>query len=236
MSGPIDALKRMLPHELRQELKRRLFHVHDMASRLASLRRAGFVCTGAIDGGAYEGEWTRTFWRSFPGVPVLLVEPLPSKPSALSKISRCINAALGKSSGTVTFRMSETNSRVVESTAPAEKDDITVPMVKIDDLLARDRSFQPNLLKLDLQGYELEALQGCSDLAARFEVIVLEVSILRIGDVPIFREVDRFLAERGFQLYDIIPQYYRPLDGALWQCDAFYVRGSSALIASREWA
>ena len=40
---------------------------------------------------------------------------------------------------------------------------------------------------------------------------------------------------KGYQIYDIVPQYYRPLDGALWQIDAIYVKEASPLISSRQW-
>ncbi len=237
----IDAVKRILPNELRQDLKRILFRVNDMRARLANLRRAGFVCTAAIDAGAYEGDWTRTLWRSFPGVPVLMIEPLPSKAEKLSNLARnnrsqFVAAALGGKSSTVAFLLDETNSQVVNASAATDRDLISVSMTTIDDLLRASPSFKPNLLKLDLQGYEVEALHGCHDPAGLFEMIVIELSVLRIGDVPIFTEVDRYLEDKGFRLYDVIPQYYRPLDGALWQCDAFYVRKDSALISSRKWA
>ncbi len=61
------------------------------------------------------------------------------------------------------------------------------------------------------------------------------MSVLRIGEVPIFHEVNTVMEDHGFRLYDVIPQYDRPRDGALWQVDAFFVRHDSALIASRSW-
>jgi len=235
----IEFLKRMIPRPVAGHLKRRLFSVNDMTSRLVNLRRAGFACTGAVDGGAYEGEWSRTFWQAFPEVPTLMVEPLPQKAARLREIaathsSYFVPTALGGHEGTVRFELGETNSHVV--TADSHAETVDVPMVRLDVLLSRYPTFHPNLLKLDLQGYELEALRGCAELASRFEMVILEVSVIRIGDVPIFREVDAFFAERNLVLYDIIPQYYRPLDRALWQCDAFYVRADSTLVASREWA
>jgi len=42
--------------------------------------------------------------------------------------------------------------------------------------------------------------------------------------------------ENGFRLYDVVPQYYRPKDGALWQMDVFYVATHSPLVPSRDWA
>jgi FkbM family methyltransferase len=235
----IGVLKRLLPESLKAGLKRSLFAVNDMTARLRNLRRAGFTCTGAIDGGAFKGEWSKVFWGSFPDVPVMLVEPQPDKAAGLRSVaeshaSHFVPAALGKSSGDVDFTLGESNSRV--ASGGSRRDAIRVRMTTIDEAIREARDFHPNLLKLDLQGYELEALAGCSDLGGRFEVIILEVSILRIGDVPIFSEVDDYLGARCFRLYDVIPQYYRPLDGALWQCDAFYVRTDSNLIASREWA
>lgn len=71
---------------------------------------------------------------------------------------------------------------------------------------------------------EIEALRGADEDLPGFEVIIMEISILRIGDFPIFHEMDSFMEEKGFRLYDLLPQYDRPLDGALWQIDAFYVR------------
>jgi hypothetical protein len=52
----------------------------------------------------------------------------------------------------------------------------------------------------------------------------------------VFREVMDFMADRGYRLYDIIPMYWRPRDGALWQCDAFFVRDDSPLVASESWS
>ncbi|MGH8499614.1 MAG: hypothetical protein ACRERV_12545, partial [Methylococcales bacterium] len=98
----LDIAKRILPYDFRQKLKRKLFHVNDMTARLENLRNAGFKCTGFIDGGAYQGEWTSQFWRVFPESPSLLVEPLPGKQQALELIAQsikgsvAITAALGR--------------------------------------------------------------------------------------------------------------------------------------------
>jgi Methyltransferase FkbM domain len=127
----------------------------------------------------------------------------------------------------------ETNSRIVSG---EEKDGaIKVSCTTLDQVLDGLSDFQPNLLRLDVQGFELEAMVGSERHLKQFEVIILEVSVLRIGDVPIFSEVDQFMDARGYRLYDLLPQYYRPRDGALWQMDVFYVRQDSALIASRNW-
>lgn len=236
----VSALKNIVPYDFRQSLKRKFLHVHDMEARLINMRRAGFQCTGVIDGGANVGDWTKQFWKVFPKTPSIMVEPLPEMVEALSLLANSVAgsvveiSALGAEAGKVKFRSSDTNSGVVSSNENTTDKIIEVDVVTIDSILEKN-SVKPNLLKLDLQGFELEAMKGCRSLADSFEVVIAEVSVLRIGDVPIFTEVDQFLEERNFRLYDVIPQYYRPLDGALWQCDAIYVRKDSPLLESREW-
>ena len=237
----LGILKRLLPYERRQQMKRKLFHHQDMQTRLRNLRRAGFIPKGAIDGGAYHGDWTKEFWDVWPDVPVLLIEPQPACLKQLSDLAANVPnssvgcCALGDSSGMASFALGETNSGIRTAGSKSEGESIEVPLRTLDSLLGEKMNFSPDFLKLDLQGFELHALRGAKNCMRNFEVILLEISIIRIGDVPVFREVDCFMEEQGYKIYDLIPQYYRPLDGALWQIDAFYVREGSPLISSREW-
>ena len=235
----IRYFKELFPHEFRQRLKRVLFAHQDMNARLLNLRRANFSPSGVVDGGAYQGDWTRTLWTVWPDCPSLMIEPLPSQFQVLSSLAAKTNGsavapkAVGSKRGEVLFRLGETNSSIVSD--GAREGTIKVECTTLDDLLDEISGFKPDMLKLDLQGHELEALAGAERHLKQFEVIILEVSVLRIGEVPVFSEVDRFMEARGYRLYDVLPQYYRPLDGALWQMDVFYVRDDSALIASRNW-
>ncbi|HKX35989.1 MAG TPA: FkbM family methyltransferase, partial [Rhizorhapis sp.] len=57
----------------------------------------------------------------------------------------------------------------------------------------------PALLKIDVQGAELEVLKGCGDMLAAFDHIYVELSFreLYLGQ-PLASEVICWLAERGF--------------------------------------
>ena len=210
-----------------------------MEARLANLRHAGFCPTGVIDAGAFEGDWTKKFWQIWPDVPSCLIEPQLGKQELLGALaplvpgSLSLACAVGAQTGMVRFHLAETNSGISSN---LDEDGVTVECRTLDDILGSAISFRPNFLKLDLQGHELEALKGCKHHLEQFEVVLLEVSVLRIGDVPIFHDVDQFLEERGYRFYDAVPEYYRPLDGALWQMDVFYVRKVSKLIGSRSWS
>ena len=85
----MNKLLTLLPHHWRQALKRRLFVVRDMTTRLQNLRRAGFHCSGAIDGGAYQGDWSLEFSAVFPEAPILLIEPQPVCQPLLTALGAC---------------------------------------------------------------------------------------------------------------------------------------------------
>jgi FkbM family methyltransferase len=232
-------LAKVFSHTLRQRIKRKLFVVQDMTARLKNLRRAGFHPTGVIDGGAYQGDWTLEVWAVWPAVQCAIVEPLQARQTELQAYAQRVRGsfvvpkALAASDGIARFSLNETNSGIVEQFTAGNT--IDVCCTTLNTLLNEHPSFNPNFLKLDLQGHELPALKGAGKRLQQFEVILLEVSVIRIGEVPSFSEMDQFMISQGFRVYDVIPQYYRPLDGALWQMDVFFVRNDSLLVSSREW-
>lgn len=235
-------LKRALPASWKRSIKLAM-GFQDMEVRLKVLQRAGFVCTGAVDGGAFSGEWTLMLRRVW-NVSVLMVEPqtmqqptLRSLVAATSGAVMLEEVALGATPHQARLLLAETNSRLSDVDDPAElyRPSQTVAVETLDRLLSRQVKFHPNLLKLDLQGQELVALDGAIASLAQFEVVVIEVSFIRIGAVPLLAEVIEYMATRRLRLYDLLPMYYRPLDGALWQADAIFVRADSSLVASSRW-
>ncbi|QJE94288.1 FkbM family methyltransferase [Luteolibacter luteus] len=230
-----SSLKRLIPHETRQQWKRRIFAVQDVPARMENLKRAGFSPRGIIDGGAFRGEWSKSAWDVWP-VPTLLVEPQASEQQLLEAVAKSVpgsepvECALGDRDGEIRFVNEATNSRIVDS-----DEGVPVSLRRLDSLLADRPGFHPDFVKLDLQGNELSALDGAGETIRKFEVLLLEVSVIRIGPVPVFHEVDLYMSEKGFTLYDLVPQYYRPRDGALWQVDVFYVRNDSKLLESTSW-
>lgn len=174
---------RLLPNSLRQVIKHLLFRVRDMSTRLQTLRRAGFVCTGAIDGGAFYGEWAREFWSAFPSVPVLMVEPQNIPQPFLRELAGCVpgsdvlSVAPSDQPGLASFVLQESNSGTREGTF-SDEESIDVPCLTLVEILAPRTGFSPNLLKLDLQGHELQAMKGAVELLKSFEVIVCELSLM----------------------------------------------------------
>jgi FkbM family methyltransferase len=233
-------LKKLVPHQLRGFLKQAM-GFQTMEGRLLNLRRAGFTCTGAIDVGAYRGEWSKSL-RSVWDAPLILVEPQPLcskylEPFAANESAQPAHlehCALGRETGAVEFLLDETNSRMLLQGKIDGAPSIHVPVTTLLEVTSRYPE-NYNLLKADVQGFELDVLDGAGDQLQRFEIIILEVSIIRIGPVPTFFEVLQYMDGRGYRLYDFLPMYYRPLDNALWQGDAFFVRNDSQLVSSLSW-
>jgi FkbM family methyltransferase len=80
-------------------------------------------------------------------------------------------------------------------------------------------------LKLDVQGYELQALRGAEAILARVDVIQAEMSLQHLyeGDVT-WRELLAWLEERGFRLAGLEPGFEDPDSGELLQADGIFVR------------
>ena len=91
------------------------------------------------------------------------------------------------------------------------------------------------LLKLDLQGWELEALKGTKGILDRIEVILTEVSFFVQAYEPSIEELVYFLNEQGFALYDIAALGARPRDNRAHQGDFVFVRRDSPLMADTAW-
>jgi len=108
-----------------------------------------------------------------------------------------------------------------------------VPVRRIDDVIGER---VPDVAKLDIQGFELEALRGAERLFGRTELIVLEASLFRfMPDTPLLHEVVEFMTQRGYVLYDIADYIRRYQDGALGQLDLAFARENGQLRASDAW-
>jgi hypothetical protein len=87
-----------------------------------------------------------------------------------------------------------------------------------------------DLLKIDAQGYELEILAGADKILPNVKAVILETSLIEVNEgCPLLHEVISSMHERGFVAYDVLELHRRPLDGALFQADVFFLRQDSEL-------
>lgn len=233
----------LVPREWKRRLRERLGAV-TLSGRLQNLRRAGFLPRTIVDAGAFRGEWTSEVLGIYPEADFLLIEPQASVRRRLEELTarrrnlHLRTCLLGREPGEIKMLVEGSNSRVMPADwqPPAGAVWESHRVETLASALEAAGLDGCDFLKLDLQGHELEALAGAGALFGSIEVIMTEVSWLRIGDVPLVHEVIADFVAHGYLPYDSLGHNYRRRDRALWQTDMIFVRADSALVASRSWA
>jgi FkbM family methyltransferase len=213
-------------------------------SRLKALRDRGLDVTSAVDGGAASGDWTRAFKKVFPACNILCVEPLPERQGALADLARSLAniqiaaVALGEAPGTTRLNAhGDQSSLLPDGSGNPFGTAITVQIETLDSLIARLGFPTPDLVKLDLQGGELACLRGAENTLKRAAAVILECSFLEVyRGAPLIAEVFAFMSARGFQCYDVLSLWQRPLDGALAQGDFLFLQGGHPLTRDTRWS
>jgi len=238
-----SAAKALVPETLKRELRRSL-PIPDTEACLSRMQRNGFQPKLVIDVGAYVGDWTRMCRRVFPAASILMIEPQAATQDALLQIAakderiEVAHALLGRRHDSqVPFYEAQSGSSVLtEWEREGQQATATIDMTTLDALTADTTFAMPDLLKLDVQGYELEILKGAERALASAETVLMEVNFIDIhSGAPLFHEVVQFMAEHEFRLYDIGTFFRRPYDAALWQADVVFVKFSSPLVSSKRW-
>jgi FkbM family methyltransferase len=233
----------LLKSRLRNYLARRLM-VPEIPSALERLLAAGFRPKLIFDVGAYQGDFAKECFRIWPQSQVACFEALEHKIIILQQLTsvypklQVFPGLLGATKKeNVPLHESETASSVLSEHIQQDFPVNRYPMRTIDQIV--DEHFQgeaPDLLKLDVQGYELEVLKGSRKSLNQVKAILTEVSLIDIHvNVPLLSELIAWFAERDWVAYDICGLTRRPLDKALWQADFIFVPISSNLRTDKRW-
>lgn len=198
-AGAYEAVSRVLLAFLRVgSLRRPLVRASNVVLRqgrtLDHLRLAGY--DGIIDGGAGIGEFAALARAACPEIPLICVEPHPASAATLRRRGfNTLEAALWSHAGKLTLRQlthARSSCSVLTRLDPADVESWQVDAVRLDQIALKGERI---LLKLDLQGAELEALEGMGDLWPRCAAILTEVSF---GAEGTYRPLRATLLEHGY--------------------------------------
>jgi FkbM family methyltransferase len=138
----------------------------------------------------------------------------------------------------VTFYRPEagtTGSSVLPELTSYDKEAIKLRMNTLDSLIEGVELSGTLLMKLDVQGFELEILKGGKKALGASEVVIMEASLLEYNEgAPLFADVVAFMRQEGFEVYDFCGQNRRETDQALFQTDVVFARRESGLRARRK--
>jgi FkbM family methyltransferase len=213
-----------------------------------ALRLCGAMQPVIIDGGAHKGTFVEAIREKSRAARFLCFEPDPVLAAGLrTKFTgdarvEIVQAALGSSGGTATFNINR--SRACNSLASSDGgaagvlgelmatvERIEVEVTTLDEAMLRAGVPACDIVKLDLQGHDLEALIGAGQALKSAKVVVVEVWFAPVyrGTVT-YLEICDLLRKRGFSIYSLIGLHYSTTDRLLWS-DAIFVRADSPSIA-----
>lgn len=201
------------------------------------LRSLGEVRT-VVDIGANRGQFALAARRCYPSARIVSFEPL-SRPAATFRRVFAGNAqvalhpvAIGPDMQEAVIHlaaMDDSSSLLPIGAAQralfpgtAELGTATVRVAPLQQFLSA-QDIQPQaLLKLDVQGYELQALQGCGGLLGAFQYVYAECSFIELYDgQALADEVIAWLRARGFRLRGVYNLVYGA-DGRAVQGDFLF--------------
>jgi FkbM family methyltransferase len=170
-----------------------------------------------IDVGANKGQFALYARVRFPGAEVYSLEPLPGPRTRLERLFdgnarvHVFAAAAGAAPGSARINVSradDSSSLLPATTRQLDRfpgtDTVgreSVEIESLDRLLEGVELARPVLLKLDVQGFELEALRGAEEVLASVDTVLTECSFVPFySGQALFDEIRDFLRERGFGL------------------------------------
>jgi FkbM family methyltransferase len=214
----------------------------NMLGGLLRLRALGVSPRRVIDGGACVGDWSLLVRRVFPGASILMIEPQVRHAETLMRLCarqgtclRFVSKLLGppgvESASFVVMDDSGagTGSSVLPEYSDVPRHIVDLPVATLDAVVDEQEFGEPDFLKLDVQGYEIEVLKGAAKTLEHAEFVLLEVSIWQYNQgSPLLHDVVQWMAKRDFIVFEVF-DLSRRRDGALLQVDLLFVRKNSTL-------
>jgi FkbM family methyltransferase len=192
-----------------------------------------------VDIGANEGAFSAGLLAIAPEAHVIAVEPGPAPLERLrARLGGYPNveiraAAVARESGTAAFHLTGhdhgsslrrplSESRAVIGAGAEVVETIEVPTLSLDDLVG-DRTV--DVLKIDVQGSELDVLRGGREALGRTRAVLLEMNFFSQyeGDAT-FDTLHSEMSGLGFELINVSPPLTKP-DGTAIFIDGCYARG-----------
>jgi len=194
-----------------------------------------------IDGGAHNGSTIlKLREEGFIDSVIYAFEPIPHAAQALKALGdsnvTVFSKALSNTDGTVIFNVNKkavTSSmfepdmaKVYHPTLTDLSEKISVPTVQIDTLVKNKEMNQPDIIKLDLQGAELQALKGSIETMKHVKIIYTEVEFVKLyKEQPLFHDITLFLEKNNFSLFNLYNCGTHE-DGQILAGDALFVNNT----------
>ena len=150
-----------------------------------------------VDGGGYIGDSASVFLSLYPSAQCYVFEPSSNVTMAKRNLNAygeravLINAFLGRTKGELAINEADVGSHGLQ---PASGDK-AIPVWTMDEVLRRSPVGRINILKLDVEGAEVEILRPPTPWLASVDCIIIE-----LHDEEGYRDIPNWLADAGFKV------------------------------------
>lgn len=228
-------------HKFGYEIKRYSLETSVDARLTHLLKHYDIDCI--LDVGANEGHSAWHYRKIGYTGDIVSFEALSSAHHALLKHSQqdtrwhiAPRAAIGNENGEITlhiannsFSSSVLNMNPLHAETAPESQYVGAEIVQMQTL---DEAAQPFLskanhifLKLDVQGFEAQVLEGASNILPKVCAIQLEMSFAPLYEgEKLYLEMLSLLETLGYELYALIPGFSDPKSGKMLQADGIFTR------------
>lgn len=202
-----------------------------------------------LDVGANRGQFALVAARRFPQASLVCFEPQDGARRTLGRVlathprHRVVPTAVAASAGSSLFHVTKADdsSSLLPSTAyqvdlfPGTQvvGTLRVPTERLDVLVSPASLTAPVLLKIDVQGTEMEVLRGAEGLLAAIDTVLVECSFVQLYEgQAVADEVIRMLHAHGFGLTSVVAPttdatgQLVQADFIFERCDAAHARGA----------
>ncbi len=230
------SLKKILhPLIIRLGYKQNFTDLNLLENFFATLKQINFIPVHVVDVGANHGGWTRTALHYFPDAYFTLLEPqqwlevyfkdlLEQNPKI--KYHHC---GAGSKPGTFKFTIAnrDDSSTFVLSEEDAKEQglkQIDVNIVTLNDLISSQNLPDPDIIKIDAEGLDLEVLKGADDFFGKTEIFMVEAGVAAKGIENEFSRVVDYMDTKGYKLFEIT-DLNRPFEPRiLWLTELVFIR------------
>jgi FkbM family methyltransferase len=208
------------------------------------LKEINFIPKHIIDVGANHGTWTRTALTYFPDAFYSMLEPqnwlkehvhdiLESNP----KVTFYAVGAGSQSQSlkfTVAGRDDSSNFIFNEDDAKnAGYKQIDVDVITLNELVSKNNLIEPDIIKIDAEGFDLEVLKGASNFLGKTEIFMVEAAVVAKSIENSFLKVIEFMDMNGYELFDItdLNRPFKPR--VLWLTELVFIKKNGLIDVSQ---
>ncbi len=200
-----------------------------------TLNKINFTPIHIVDIGANHGTWTRTALNYFPDAIYTLLEPqqwleqyvkdlLETNPRV--KFYPCgAGSVPGSFKFTIAGRDDSSTFRISEEDAKKQGfEQVDVEVVTLNEFIPKQNLPDPDIIKIDAEGLDLEVLKGSSDFFGRTEIFMVEAAVAAKDIENSFLRVVQYMDLNGYKLFEIT-DLNRPFEPPiLWLTELVFIR------------